>query len=69
MPKYKKDSMLKFLTDKVNELRVNELTLKDITRSRIGIALLILENKSLKDITLVYGYNLESDLKWIIVIP
>ena len=63
MPKYKKDSMLKFLTDKVNELRISELKLKDITRSRIGIALLILENKSLKDITLVYGYNFERDLK------
>lgn len=56
--KYTKNTMLTMLKDKVTILKS-----KDITRSRIGIALLILDNESLKSITTVYGYNLEMRLK------
>lgn len=56
--KYTKNTMLTMLKDKVTILKS-----KDITRARIGIALLILDNESLKSITTVYGYNLEMRLK------
>lgn len=57
--KYTKNTMITMLKDKVIRLES-----KDTTRARIGIALLVLDNESLKSITTVYGYNLEERLKW-----
>lgn len=56
--KYTKNTMIKMLKEKVTNLES-----KKITRARIGIALLVLDNESLKSITTVYGYNLELRLK------
>lgn len=56
--KYTKNTMIKMLKEKVTNLES-----KKITRARIGIALLVLDNESLKSITTVYGYNLEMRLK------
>ena len=56
--KYRKGTMLNLLKEKVNEVKLDK-----ITRSRIGIALLVLENESKKSIETVYGYDLEKELK------
>lgn len=58
MPKYKKNTIQKMLKEQVDKIDLN-----DITRKRLAIASLILENKSFRDIKIVYGYDFERDLK------
>ncbi len=60
MSKYRKETMIDLLNNQVSEIVKTKG--KKITRSRIGIALLILEGKSLTDIEIVYGYKLDKHL-------
>jgi uncharacterized protein YerC len=60
MPKYSKSTRLSMLHDLVEELQTKP---KKTTKDRVGIAVLILQGKSYKEIEDVYGYKIKEKLK------